>query len=294
MNMQQLQYLVEIERTCSISQAAANLYIGQPNLSRVLREVEAAVGFQIFERTRRGVRATEKGQSFLHHAKNILREMEFMENLGPNCAQQDRFRVCIPKSYSLFALTGEYLKRLQLNMGLDAMVQECHPKRALDLVDSGSTELGVLRYRAEYQDYFAEQIVKREMTSRFLGTVRYAPVVSQRCALASADKVERSALRGLTEIVHSDMFARAGRQDAVRRIYTTDRLAQMQLLRDHPDVFMWSEPLSEGMLAQFSLVQLNCEGGGRLYRDELIYKPQCAMSQIEQDFIRVLQARYGK
>jgi hypothetical protein len=179
-------------------------------------------------------------------------------------------------------------------MGLDASVLECHPKRALDLVDSGSAELAILRYREEYQDYFAEQTVKREMTGRFLGTVRYVPVVSQRCPLVSADKVERSALRGLTEIVHSDMFARSGRQDAVRRIYTTDRLAQLQLLRDKPGVFMWSEPLPEGVLAQFSLAQLNCEGGGRLYRDELIYKPQCAMSQLEQDFIRVLLGKYEK
>ena len=39
MNIQQLEYLIEIERTRSISQAAANLYMGQPNLSRILREL---------------------------------------------------------------------------------------------------------------------------------------------------------------------------------------------------------------------------------------------------------------
>ena len=109
MNMQQLQYLVEIERTCSISQAAANLYIGQPNLSRVLRDVEESVGFQIFERTRRGAVPTEKGHTFLQHARNILRELEFMENLGPNCSQPGRFRICLPRSYSLFDKTVQFL-----------------------------------------------------------------------------------------------------------------------------------------------------------------------------------------
>ena len=34
MNTQHLQYIIEIERTRSISQAAENLFIGQPNLSR--------------------------------------------------------------------------------------------------------------------------------------------------------------------------------------------------------------------------------------------------------------------
>ena len=40
MNTQHLQYIIEIERTRSISQAAENLFIGQPNLSRILHDVE--------------------------------------------------------------------------------------------------------------------------------------------------------------------------------------------------------------------------------------------------------------
>ena len=35
MNTQHLQYIIEIERTRSISQAAENLFLGQPNLSRI-------------------------------------------------------------------------------------------------------------------------------------------------------------------------------------------------------------------------------------------------------------------
>ena len=39
MNTQHLQYVVEIERMRSISQAAENLFIGQPNLSRILHDI---------------------------------------------------------------------------------------------------------------------------------------------------------------------------------------------------------------------------------------------------------------
>ena len=48
MNTQHLQYIIEIERTRSISQAAENLFIGQPNLSRILHDVEQMLGFRIF------------------------------------------------------------------------------------------------------------------------------------------------------------------------------------------------------------------------------------------------------
>ena len=43
MNIKHFQYLIEIERVRSISQAAENLYIGQPNLSRILKEIELDV-----------------------------------------------------------------------------------------------------------------------------------------------------------------------------------------------------------------------------------------------------------
>ena len=290
MNMQQLQYLVEIERTCSISQAAANLYIGQPNLSRVLRDVEESVGFQIFERTRRGAVPTEKGHTFLQHARNILRELEFMENLGPNCSQPGRFRICLPRSYSLFDKTVQFLKSLGNTEGLNAVITECHPKQALVLVDNGSAEIAIIRYRAEYRDYFAEQVIKRELTMHHLRDERYAPVVSARCKLAAFDKVDKGMLKELTEISHRDSFSLTQQSD-VRRIYTVDRLAQMQLLRDNSDMYLWCEQLPERLLAEYNLKQLSCEASGNLYRNDLIYKPQYAISQIEQQYIRLMQQR---
>ena len=65
MNTQHFQYLVEIERTRSISQAAKNLFLSQPNLSRVIHELEESLGFAIFERTSRGVTPTDRGAMLL-------------------------------------------------------------------------------------------------------------------------------------------------------------------------------------------------------------------------------------
>ena len=77
-----LQYMIEIDRTRSITQAAANLYMTQPSLSRILHEIEEQLGFALFERSNRGVRPTAAGVAFLQHARRILNEMEAIENLG--------------------------------------------------------------------------------------------------------------------------------------------------------------------------------------------------------------------
>ncbi len=40
MNLQQLRYAVEVAKTGSITAAAKNLYMGQPNLSKSIRELD--------------------------------------------------------------------------------------------------------------------------------------------------------------------------------------------------------------------------------------------------------------
>lgn len=292
MNTQQLQYLIEIERTRSVSQAAANLYMGQPNLSRVLRDTEAALGFAIFERTRKGVRPTEKGAQFLQHARNILREADFMERLGPNRFQPNRFRICLPRSYGYMELVQQYLGGRDWHNGLDAIIREGHSRQALEMLDNGSAEIAVIRYSVEYQDYFSEQAAARELTLCPLSRVEYQIAVHQDSPLAIKSAISKNDLEHCTDLVHRDTFYPANRVDSNRhQIYVVDRASQVRLLQTMPNAFLWSEPLPESMLKSNRLVQRPCAEGGAQYQNALVYKPQCAMSEMEKEFLTWVMER---
>lgn len=60
MNTLHFKYAVEVERTRSITQAAENLYMAQPNLSKAIKELEDNLGITIFERTSKGTIPTVK------------------------------------------------------------------------------------------------------------------------------------------------------------------------------------------------------------------------------------------
>lgn len=290
MHTQQLQYLIEIERTRSISQAAANLYMGQPNLSRIVRDTEASLGFPIFERTRKGVRPTEKGELFLQHARNILREVDFMERLGPNCSRPNRFRICLPRSYVLFDQIQQYLGSLEQPSDLDAMIRECHPRQAMEFVDSGSAELALIRYCIEYQDFFSEQAAARKLSLQRLSQVEYQIVLQNGNPLAGEAQISKSCLAPFTELLHRDTFYPNNSIEPNRsQIYTVDRMAQIQLLHAMPNAYLWAEPLPRAMLEANGLVQRPCAEGGALYQNALIYKPHCTMSEIEKNLIRWLE-----
>lgn len=64
MNTTALRYAVEVNRVRSISKAAQNLYMSQPNLSRAIKDLEAELGITIFKRTAKGVTPTPVGRNF--------------------------------------------------------------------------------------------------------------------------------------------------------------------------------------------------------------------------------------
>ena len=59
MRLEQLQYLVEISNSKSISIASENLYISQPALSRAVKNLEEELGVTLLFRTVDGVRLTD-------------------------------------------------------------------------------------------------------------------------------------------------------------------------------------------------------------------------------------------
>ena len=80
MQIHTLKYLAEIAKTGSINQAARNLYVSQPHLSRTLKDIEQSGNVIIFQRTNKGVELTREGQKFMAHVYRLLEEYQDLED----------------------------------------------------------------------------------------------------------------------------------------------------------------------------------------------------------------------
>ena len=73
---------MEVYEFHSFTEAAKSLYISQPRLSQAIRELEDELGFEIFERNRKGISGTTvKGYAFLQQARTLLRQFHSLEAL---------------------------------------------------------------------------------------------------------------------------------------------------------------------------------------------------------------------
>ncbi len=72
MDIQILEYFIEIAKENSITKAAENLFISQPALSQRLRQLEKEIGTQLFLRDGNKMKLTEAGILFLNGAQSAV------------------------------------------------------------------------------------------------------------------------------------------------------------------------------------------------------------------------------
>ena len=74
--LQQLRYAVAVADARHFGHAAQACFVSQPALSAQVRELEAKLGVQLFERARNGVLVTAAGAEVIERARRILREVD--------------------------------------------------------------------------------------------------------------------------------------------------------------------------------------------------------------------------
>jgi LysR family hca operon transcriptional activator len=84
--LRHLRYFVAVAEELNFTRAAARLYTSQPSLSQQIRQLEAAVGVPLLDRSRHHVALTNAGRIFLREAKDILGRLEHAGRLAKQAA----------------------------------------------------------------------------------------------------------------------------------------------------------------------------------------------------------------
>ncbi|TDK43245.1 LysR family transcriptional regulator [Antarcticimicrobium luteum] len=76
MNLRHLKYFVATAETGQVSRAATVLSISQSSVTGAIRDLEAELGAELFQRSAHGMEMTEAGREFLGSAREILQKLE--------------------------------------------------------------------------------------------------------------------------------------------------------------------------------------------------------------------------
>ncbi|MDB5764504.1 MAG: transcriptional regulator, LysR family [Herminiimonas sp.] len=101
--LRQLRYFVAVAEEMHFGRAAARLHMTQPPLSQTIQSLEAALGIQLFFRTRRSVSLTPAGIALLPEAQRLLLQAESLPDLARRAASGESGRLSLA-----FVSTADY------------------------------------------------------------------------------------------------------------------------------------------------------------------------------------------
>lgn len=296
MNTLHLKYAVEVAKTGSITLAAENLYMNQPNLSKAIKELETTIGIAIFKRTSKGIVPTKKGEEFLSYAKNILVQIEEMESLYKSDSKNKiTFSLSAPRASYISHAFALFVEKLDNTKELDINFKETNAIRTIKNVAEGEYNLGIVRYPESYESYFLNFIKDKGLEFEELWEFECLVLMSEKSPLALFDKIYYNDLKKCIEIVHGDITIpylstaeiekNEDKGQKRRRIYIYERGSQFDLLSQVKDSYMWVSPLPKHQLQQYGLVQRKCAEPSPLYKDIIIYQKGYNFLKIDKAFI---------
>ena len=159
MTLQQLRYVIEVAKTGSMNVAAKQVFVSQPSLSMAIRELENDVHISIFERTTKGVVITAEGEEFLGYARQIINQVELLEDKYIEAGQIKKKFGVSAQHYS-FAVKAfvEMVKGFDMDK-YEFAIREARTYDVIHDVVTGKSEIGIL-YTNEFNEKVLNKIFK--------------------------------------------------------------------------------------------------------------------------------------
>lgn len=132
MDIKHLQYFIEVTNFNSFSRAADHLFITQPTISKMIKNLEEELGVALFDRSRKQVTLTDAGAIILEQAKLIDKafknlQMEIDNLLG---LKQGHIRIGLPSIFD----AHHFLKIM-------GAFHEKYPGITFEIVEDGSKKI---------------------------------------------------------------------------------------------------------------------------------------------------------
>ena len=146
MNFQQLEYIIEVERTRHFAEAAKNCFVTQPTLSMMIKKLEQELGVMIFDRKQKPIAPTQQGKKILEYAKAILKQ----KNQLFEAVQEEKETLVGDLRLGIIPTVAPYLIPLFINKlttnfpMLNIIAEEINTSLIIEKLKNGQLDIGIL------------------------------------------------------------------------------------------------------------------------------------------------------
>ena len=146
MNIQQLEYLIAVDKYKHFGKAAQACFITQPTLSAMIQKFEDEMDVKVFDRATHPIRTTDVGLEIIKEAKNVIDSVNELKNKASllNNVLAGTLNLGIIPTVSTFILPKEILSFLQKNPKIKLNIKEMTTENVIRSLKSGELDAGII------------------------------------------------------------------------------------------------------------------------------------------------------
>lgn len=141
LNIAHLKYFIGVAEAENISQAAREMYISQPALSRAMTRLEETLGVKLFIRESNFIKLTTAGKSFLPYAKACVVSLEDGLALAKQIDTKERNTLRIASAFGMIHSIVEEYRETHSEINIE--VTTCDSDEITCMLERGEVDIGI-------------------------------------------------------------------------------------------------------------------------------------------------------
>lgn len=309
MDTNNLRYFAAVAQYGSISRAARAMFISQPQLSHIIKQMEKEMGLTLFRRTSQGTKLTADGQKILGHCRIILDELGRLEQMvTAQKVEVGSLSVSMTRFSHIAECFNTICRKYEDVDSFSSHLSEASTMDVIDQVKNGYSNVGVIHSLSDKTREEMEHDFSRQGLA-YLSLGIFSPQV----CLASDHELVRSSGRkgihieelqdyGLVRyngqyedfIYHFQTAAGSVDLNDTRKIvYVNDRQEQMKLL-SCTNFYTIGIVEFRDQDALYNVISVPLLGCREKFRFGVITRQDVSLSRMEQEFIALLRQQCDK
>ncbi len=167
MNIQQLEYLIAVDKFKHFGKAAQACFITQPTLSAMIQKFEDELDVKVFDRTTHPIRTTDVGVEIINQARKVIDAVNELRDKADQLKNVigGKITLGIIPTVSSFILPTEIFDFLGRNGKIEMNIKELTTEGIIKGLKSGELDAGIISTPYEgasefYQDFlFNEELM---------------------------------------------------------------------------------------------------------------------------------------
>ena len=175
MNIQQLEYLIAVDKFKHFGKAAQACFITQPTLSAMIQKFEEELDVRVFDRTTHPIRTTDVGVQIIEQAKKVIDSINELRNKADllNNVLGGKINLGIIPTVSTYILPAEIFDFLKKNPKIEMNVKEITTENVIKGLKSGELDAGIIATPYDAASEFYQEFLFNEELMIYTSDPKY-------------------------------------------------------------------------------------------------------------------------